>query len=217
MPKKVSTIKNVTILFTYLLLVWGFYRVLVRLPEEIEELVIKPAIWLIPTFFFSLVLEKENLESLGITFKNLFPAIYFSIALGALFGVVAMILNFVKYGGTFNFGANLGNLPLLSSVGISFATAFSEEITFRGYIFDRLWKALDNEITANIITSVLWTIIHIPVTIFVTKLSLPAALVYLSLTCIYSIGAGFVYARTKNVFAPIFLHVLWEWPIILFR
>ncbi len=217
MPKKESLVKNVSIFFTYLLLVWGFYRVLFRLPDQLEELVIKPVVWLIPVFYLTFVQEKNNLESLGITLKNLFPAVYFSIALGALFGVVAMVLNFVKYGGMFNFGANLGNLPLLSSVGISFATAFSEEITFRGYIMGRLWKALDNEIMANIITSILWTIIHIPVTIFIMKLNLAAAFVYLTLTCIYSIGAGFVYARTKNVFAPIFLHVLWEWPIILFR
>ena len=213
----VDLVKNVSILFTFLLIVWGLYRIIFRFPEEIEELIIKPVIWIIPTLYFALVKEKDNLESIGITFRNLFPAVYFSIALGALFGVVAMVLNFIKYGGTFNFGANLGSLPLLSSVGVSFATAVSEEIVFRGYIFGRLWKALDKEILANVITSVLWTIIHIPVTIFILKLALPAAFVYLTLTCVYSLGAGFIYARTKNVFSPIFLHVLWEWPIILFR
>lgn len=215
--KKENLVKNVSILFTYLLIVWGLYRILFRLPDEIEELFIKPVIWLIPVLYFTLVKEKESLESIGVTFKNLFPAVYFAIALGALFGVVAMVLNFIKYGGTFNFGANLGSLPLLSSVGLSFATAISEEITFRGYILGRLGKALDNEITANLITSVLWTTVHIPVTIFILKLALPAAFVYLTLTFVYSIGAGFIYARTKNVFSPIFLHVLWEWPIILFR
>ncbi len=213
----VDLIKNVSILFTYLLIVWGLYRIIFRFPDEIEELIVKPVIWIIPTLYFALIKEKDSLESIGLTFKNLFPAVYFSIALGALFGVVAMVLNFIKYNGTFNFGANLGSLPLLSSVGISFATAFSEELVFRGYIFGRLWKALDNEVTANLITSGLWTLIHVPVTIFILKLSLPAAFVYLTLTCVYSLGAGFIYARTKNVFSPIFLHVLWEWPIILFR
>lgn len=215
--KKENLVKNVSIFFTYLLIVWGFYRVLFKLPDQIEEIVIKPVVWLVPVFGFTLFKEKESLESLGITFKNLFPAVYFSIALGALFGVVAMVLNFVKYGGTFNFGANLGQLPLFSSIGVSFATAISEEITFRGYIMGRLWRALDNEITANLITSGLWVLIHIPVTVFILKLALPAAFVYLMLTFVYSLGAGFIYARTRNVFAPIFLHVLWEWPIILFR
>lgn len=210
-------VKNVSILFTYLLIVWGMYRVIFRFPEEVEELIIKPIIWIIPTLYFALIKERDNLESIGITFRNLFPAVYFSIALGALFGVIAMVLNFIKYHGAFNFEANLGNLPLLSSVGISFATAISEEIVFRGYIFGRLWKVFDSELTANLITSALWTLIHVPVTIFILKLTLPAAIVYLMLTCVYSLGAGFIYARTKNVFSPIFLHVLWEWPIILFR
>lgn len=215
--KKESLIKNTTVLFVYLLLVWGLYRLIFKLPDEVEELFIKPIIWIIPTLYFVLVKEKENLESIGITLKNLFPAVYFAIALGALFGVVAMIFNFIKYGGTFNFGANLGNLPLLSAMGLSFATAVSEEIVFRGYIFSRLWKATNNEYLANIISSVGWTLIHVPVTIFVNKLSPGAAFVYLALTFVYGVGASFIYARTKNVFSPIFLHVLWEWPIILFR
>lgn len=217
MPKKKNLLKNVSILFVFLLVVWGLYRVLFKLPEQVEELVIKPIVWLVPTFYFVFVKEKDKLESVGITFKNLFPAVYFSIALGALFGVVAMVLNFIKYKGMFNFEANLGNLPLLSSVGISLITATSEEIAFRGYILSRLWKSMGSELMANIVTSVLWVAIHIPVTVFVLKLNFSAAFVYLMLTFVYSLGAGFVYARTKNVFSSIFLHVLWEWPIILFR
>jgi membrane protease YdiL (CAAX protease family) len=47
--------------------------------------------------------------------------------------------------------------------------------------------------------------------------NLQAALVYLLLTTLFGVGSAFIYARTKNVFSSIFLHVLWEWPIILFR
>ena len=215
--KKETSVKDATILFAFLFVVWGVYRIMIKLPDEVEELFIKPAVWILPTLYFALVKEKEDLESIGLTFKNLFPSVYFAIALGALFGVIAMVVNFIKYGGTFNFGAYLGQLPLLSSVGLSFATAVSEEITFRGFIFSRLERALDNEITANIISSVAWTAIHVPITIFVLKLAPSAAIVYLLLTFMYGVGAAFVYARTRNIFAPIFLHVLWEWPIILFR
>ena len=44
-------IKHATILVTYLLVVWGFYRFLFKMPEEVEELLIKPIIWLLPVFF----------------------------------------------------------------------------------------------------------------------------------------------------------------------
>ncbi len=213
--KKETAIKHATILAAYLLIVWGFYRLFFKLPEEIEELIIKPIVWLVPVFY---LVKKEggNLSSLGITTKKLFPAIYFALSLGAVFAIEAMIINFIKYDG-FNFLANIGEKALLSSIGISFATAFSEEISFRGYLFNRIWHALKKEWLANIITSFIWALIHVPMAIFIWKLSMDAAIAYLFLTTIFGIGSAFIFARTQNVFSSILLHVLWEWPIILFR
>lgn len=208
--------KRAVSLSVYLLIVWGFYRFLFQLPEALEELFIKPVVWLLPVLYL-LIKEKENLSSLGITFKNLFPAVYYALGLGAFFVIEALIINFVKYEGQFNLGANIGELPFLTSLGLSFATAFSEEVAFRGYIFNRFWKYLNNELSANLITSVFWALIHVPITFFVWKLDLSAALIYLFLTTIFGVGSAFVFARTKNIFSPILLHVLWQWPIILFR
>lgn len=44
MPKKEVAIKHATVLAAYLLIVWGFYRLFFELPEEIEELIIKPIV-----------------------------------------------------------------------------------------------------------------------------------------------------------------------------
>ncbi|SRR5258708_704032 len=212
---KFAPLKNAILLFTFLLLFWGFYRLFFQLPSWVEEVVIKPIVWIGPVFYL-IRREKTNLASVGITSNNLFPAIYSALALGSLFAIEAVITNYIKYG-QLNFGANLGSEPLFISLGISFATAISEEIVFRGYIFTRIWQAVNNEWSANIITSILWVIIHIPITIFVNKLSPLAAIVYLFLTFIFGIGSSFIYARTKNISSSIFLHVLWEWPIMLFR
>src|SRR4030042_494825 len=110
--KKELALKHATILATYLLLVWGLYRLFVKLPDEIEELVIKPVIWLVPVFYF-LKKERLGLSSLGITGERLFPAIYFSLGLGAFFVIEALILNFLKHGGL-SFGANLGANSILA-------------------------------------------------------------------------------------------------------
>lgn len=203
-------------LSVYLLIVWGFYRFLFQLPETIEELFIKPIVWLLPVFYL-LKKEKEKISSLGITFKNLFPAVYYALGLGAFFVMEALVINLVKYGGKFDLGANIGSLPILASLGLSFATAISEELAFRGYVFTRIWKFLGSELYANLITSIFWALIHVPITFFVWKLDLSAALLYLFLTTLFGVGSAFVYARTKNILAPILLHVLWQWPIILFR
>lgn len=203
-------------LAVYLLIVWGFYRFLFQLPETIEELFIKPVVWLVPVFYL-VMKEREGLSSIGITLKNLFPAVYYALGLGAFFVMEALLINFVKYGGQFNLGANIGQLPFMTSLGLSFATAVSEELAFRGYIFTRVWKFMGNEINANLLTSAFWALIHVPITIFVWKLDFSAALVYLMLTALFGIGSSFVYARTRNILSPILLHVLWQWPIILFR
>ncbi len=215
MPKKELVLKNATIYVTYVLIVWGFYRLLVQLPEQVEELFIKPFVWLLPILFF-VKKEKLNLSSLGFTLKNLFPSVYYSLGLGAIFVMEGILVNYVKHGG-FNFNANIGTLPLLTSFGLSFATAFSEEVAFRGYIFNRLWYVLKNEWVANILTSLAWAMVHVPITFFVWKLDIGAALIYLMLTTIFGVASAFIFARTRNIASSIFLHVLWEWPIILFR
>src|SRR5258708_5583894 len=212
---RIKPLKNAILLFTFLLIFWGFYRLLFKFPDWVEETIIKPAVWILPVLYF-VKKEKTNLESIGITFKNLFPSIYLSLILGSVFATEAVIINFIKYG-KLNFGANLGTTPLFLSLGISFATAISEEIVFRGYIFTRLWVALNNEWQANLITTIGWTLIHVPITIFVNKLSRVAAVVYLFLTFIFGFGSAFIYGRTKNISSSIILHVLWEWPIMLFR
>jgi len=216
LTSKVKPIKNAVLLFTFLLIFWGFYRLIFQLPDWVEEVIIKPIIWIVPVLYL-IKNEKTNLESIGVTFKNLFPAVYISLILGSVFAIEAVVINYFKYGGQLHFGANLGSTPLFASLGISFATAISEEIVFRGYIFTRLWKALNNEYTANFITTIGWTLIHVPITIFVNKLSPSAAIVYLFLTFIFGFGSAFVYGRTKNISSSIILHVLWEWPIMLFR
>ncbi len=215
MVAKTTIVKNVTIYVSYLLIVWAFYRFLFRLPDEVEELIVKPIVWLSPLYFF---VRKEGvgISSLGFTFKNLFPAVYLSLGLGAVFVMEAVLTNFLKYG-NLNFAANLGQAPFLATLGLSFATAFSEETAFRGYVFNRLAFAMGGEWGANMVQTIFWTGVHVPIAFFVWKLSLSAGLVYLALTAIFGLGSAFVFARTKNVWGSIFLHVLWEWPIILFR
>lgn len=215
LPSKTSIIKNITIYAAYLIVIWAFYRFLFKFPDQVEELVIKPILWLLPLFYF-LYKERARISSIGITIKNLFPSIYLSLGLGSVFVIGGLLSNYLKYG-HLNFGANIGSLPLMSSLGLSFATAFSEETAFRGYIYSRLAIVLKGEWTANIIQAILWTAIHVPIAFFIWEYTLTQGIVYLSITAIFGLGSAFIFSRTKNIFGSILLHVLWEWPIILFR
>ncbi|MEK7182892.1 MAG: CPBP family intramembrane glutamic endopeptidase, partial [Patescibacteria group bacterium] len=95
--------------------------------------------------------------------------------------------------------------------------ALSEETVFRGFIFNRLWKAFQGEWSANLLTSSGWALIHLPVTVFVLKYDVAQAVSFLFLTFLFGVASAFVFARTGNVFSSVLLHVFWEWPIILFR
>lgn len=215
MPSKEKALKHATIVAAYLFIVWGFYRFMFKLPENVEELFVKPIIWLAPVVYF-VKKEKLGLGSLGITGKNLFPSIYFAIFLGVLFALEGVLVNYVKYG-EINFNANVGTGVLFASLGISLATAISEEVAFRGFVFNRVWHALGREWNANILTSIAWALIHIPTALFWWNLPFQSSVGLLILTTIFGIGSAFVFARTKNVSSSILLHLFWEWPIILFR
>ena len=215
MPNKTISIKNATILSTYLLIVWGFYRFLFKLPEEIEDLFVKPILWLGPVFWF-IRQEKSKLASIGITFKNLFSSIYLSLALGVFFVVIGILTNFAKYQGS-SFTDKIGDTTFFTALLLSLAVGITEEITFRGYIFNRVWHGLGDEWRANLIVSTVWTLVHIPIALLWWKLDAGGTMGMLILIMLFGIGSSYIFARTKNVVSSILLHMLWSWPIILFR
>jgi len=215
MRSKEKSIKYATILTVYLFVVWGFYRFLFLLPEEPEELIIKPLFWLIPVI---LLVRKEgsSIRTLGINTRNMFPALYLSLAFGAIFAIEGILINSLKHGSP-DFSANIGSTFLAASMAISFVTAFTEELTFRGYIYTRLRFALGSPLLANLLSSVAWGLIHVPFSVFWLQLSPSGIFGFFILMTIYGIGSAFIFEKTQNIFGSVLLHVLWSWPIILFR
>ncbi|OGM79750.1 hypothetical protein A2382_03295 [Candidatus Woesebacteria bacterium RIFOXYB1_FULL_38_16] len=210
-----TKLKHATILFTFIFLAWSCYRLLFQLPQEIEELILKPIFWLLPVYYF-VRLEKAQLKSLGFTTEKIFPVIYLSLFLGTLFAIEGLFVNYFKYH-EFEFSSQTGQQALIIPFLISFATAFSEEITFRGFIFTRLAQSLKNTSLANLISSLGWVAIHLPIAILDWQLSPINLISYLLLIFAFSLAVTFLFSRTKNILLAIMLHVMWQWPIILFR
>lgn len=214
---KEKTFKNIVWYYVFILLLWGFYRCLFRLPEEIEELVLKPIIWLVPVFYL-ISKEKDGLSSIGWSGKNLFKSLYLGIGIGIIFAIEGLVTHSIKYGGFSFIRPTYASLPaFVMALGVSLVTAVSEETAFRGYIFNRLHEVLKNEWLANLISSFAWTLVHLPITVFVFHYNLGQVVSFLFLTFIFGAGSAFVFARTKTVTASVLLHVFWGWPIMLFR
>ena len=210
--------KRVFALFSFIFVIWAIFRYFPEIfPDWVEELILKPLIWLLPTLWVVRKIERQSFSSLGFTKKNLFPSIYWGIGLGIVFALEGLLTNIFKYRGLNLIPLNY-NLPtFLGLLGLSLATAFSEETVFRGYIFNRLQQIWKKEWLANIVSSALFVIIHLPIGVFVLGYTPLVMLAYLFFVFVYGFGSAFVFARTGNIISSILLHIFWSWPVILFR
>lgn len=217
LKKETLSVKHVLALFSFIFIFWAFYRYFPEPPAWVSELILKPIVWLLPTFWLVRKIEKQPLTSLGLTKKNLFPAAYWGIGLGLVFALEGLLTHILKYRGFQLISLERSFGQFLGLVLISFATAFSEELVFRGYIFNRLWQIWKKEWLANIVTAFLFVLIHLPIGIFVLGYRPLTMIAYLFFVFAFGFGSAFVFARSGNLIASILLHVFWSWPIILFR
>lgn len=209
--------KHVFFLFSLIFIFWSIYRYFPEPPLWVSELILKPIIWLVPTFWLVLKVEKRPLGSLGLTSQNLLPAIWWGLGLGLVFSLEGLLTNILKYRGLNLIDWQYQPAQLLGILLISWATAFSEELVFRGYIFNRLREIWQWEWRAALVSAFLFTLIHLPIGIFVLGYSPLAMVAYLVFVFVFGFGSAFVFSRSGNLVASILLHFFWAWPIILFR
>lgn len=219
MANKLTQLKHLISYYAFILIVWGFFRALFKLPEPVEEFILKPIVWLVPLAFI-LRQEKLGLSSLGWSNKGLLKSIFYIVvgggliyigvvfALGLIYGDDLDKLNFLTM-----FEEKKG--ILLAGLGMSIVTAIVEETVFRGFIFNRLHKVFGDEFLANLINVVAWVLIHLPVFIFVYQLSLNDLMLRSILSGVFALGAAYLFARTGNILPSVFLHVFWPWVLIL--
>ncbi len=217
-PRGRLSAKHVFALFSFIFVVWAFYRFFPEiLPAWVDELILKPLFWVLPTFWLVRRVEKEKLSSLGFTMKNFWPSLYWGIGLGVVLALEGLLTNIFKYRGLNLVNLNYSAWDFLGVVVLSFVTAFSEETVFRGYIFSRLSRLWKSEWLASVVSAFLFALIYLPVAIFVLSYRPAVMLVYLFFVFVYGFASTFVFARTGNIISSILLHVFWSWPIILFR
>jgi len=201
-------------LYLIVFIFWGLYRLIFRLPEEVEEIILKPIVWLGPTFYLVFKVEKKGLSSLGYSFKSLRSSLGKGLIFGILFLGMGLILQVLR-GRSILWGNLLNYQFLLSTFGLALMTALSEETVFRGYILNRLEEVLGKSLVPNIITSIGFALIHLPVSVFVYHLALPQLFSYLLLVFLSSMGSGLIFSWSGGIWGAILVHVFLVWPMIL--
>jgi uncharacterized protein len=203
-------------LFLIILISWGLYRYFFHYPEWIDEFVAKPLIYLIPTLIL-LASEKKSFSSLGFSRKNFSRNVIIGLLAGLFLVGESLITKRLKYGFlTFN-PDNLSLYLLFGNYFISLATGFTEEVVFRGYIQTRLTIVFNSAYFAIVLSSILFTVVHLPLIIFVLKYSLFETLTYCFLIFILGILNGILFNQTKSLTTPIITHSIWNYSSILFK
>lgn len=212
-----KTLLNIVSLYFFIFVAWGYYRFNFQLSEWLEELIIKPAIWLTPTLLLLFCQERKNLASIGLTARNLFKNIYFGWGLGSFFAFEGLIANAIKYRGFLFVPMGLSLIDILKMVVIALITALVEELVFRGYLLTRLVEVVRDDLWANLTAGILFSLIHLPMAIFVLQYDLSSIISYLFLMLVLGVADGYIFLRTKSLVAPTISHALWNFSVILFR
>jgi hypothetical protein len=147
-------VKRLWYYFLYLVLVWGSFRYFIDLPEVVEELWFKPAIWLVPLFWWNLSLP-EKVIFFG---KRWFSSISLGLTVGIVYFVLLKRFNLENEGWSNDL------------IGVAIATAITEELVFSGFVMGYLEKIRKARWKDLMTVALMVMVVRLPILIFVYKL-----------------------------------------------
>ena len=205
--KKDGGVVKVLMYYVYLFVAWGLFRLLVRLPDIIEELWFKPVVWMLPLWWLWSREKRRVLFFEGPVKK----ALIWGMALGLLYGLVAWLVGWSKYGEIRVASEAMGWLDV---IGVGLVTAVTEEIVFSGYLLQRIKSFVTSEWMAITFTGLGFGLLHVPIALFVHGYGSGEMMGFLTVIMLTAMGNYWVMMRTRNVIAPILSH--WWWGVAIY-
>lgn len=213
--KKSNSLAGYVILF---FVIWTIYELLVKpyislklspITGTLIQTVIKLSVWSLPSY----LLIKKN--------KNLpisFPEIYNTKIDWKKWTTLALAMILYLLIGSYFQYRNLevrSSFKLITVINSVLFVGITEELVFRGLILNALLIKF-NKWLAIVISSVLFLMIHFPVWIQTNTFS--ANLLSGSFIQVFILGVIFSlsFIKSRNIFVPIILHMVWNLFTILF-
>lgn len=187
---------------------WLVYRYFTRNIELIDAFIAKPFIYVMPVIIIYLW-KKISFSELGfrkLSIRNFILSFFSAVGLAA----IQFIPQYFRFHVLFSLSPNF-MLIALATIG----TAISEEILFRGFVFKELRNYI-SVINSTIITSILFTVMHLPILIFIYSSTGLDLFTTLYLIFLSSIVFCLLYSYTKNLWSPIIAHFLFDILLLLF-
>lgn len=205
--KQGGSFLKVLMYYVYLLVAWGLFRLLIRLPEVIEELWFKPVVWMLPLWWLWSK-EKKRVNFFEGSVKK---ALLWGMGLGLLYGLVAWLVGLSKYG---EIRLDSEVMGWLDVAGIGLVTAVTEEVVFSGYLLQKIKGFVVSEWMTITLTGLGFALLHFPIAIFVYGYGGEETLGFLVVIILMAMGNYWVMMRTRNVIAPILSH--WWWGVAIY-
>lgn len=213
----VSVVESMSRVWGWIVLTWAFYRYFFRLPEWADEFMFKPMVFVIPILWYVRFREKRGLDSIGLTTKNLFSSIYIGLGFGFVFALEGLAANAIKYG-------KLQIIPIdaFKEYGmgmlllLSIATAVSEEILSRGFVFSRFMEGKKGLIYSALLSTAMFVVLHVPILAFSLKLQGMALLLFFVTDFVLGFANALLFYNTGSLIAPILVHVFWNMTVALY-
>ncbi len=204
------------LLFGIIFLLWTIYRYFFHFSDAVDELVAKPIIFLLPILIV-LSKEKIKIQSLGLTTKHLSRNSLIGIGLG-LFLVLEVILTLWFKNGSILFNPdNLIPIMFVGAFVISFATGFIEEIVFRGYFQTTITKVYNNVVAGILISTLFFIALHLPRAVLSLHYGFSQISSWGVQLFILSVLNGLAFRQTKSLTAPIIMHTLWNFSVVIIK
>lgn len=212
----VSSLTPVYRLWAWILLAWALYRYFVHLPEWADEFIFKPLVFVVPVIWYVLKIERQKLATVGLTTRNFFTSVYIGLGFGVIFAIEGLVAHAVKYG-------QLDVMPIAAFqqygfflIILSVATAFSEELLSRGFIFNRILEKTRNLPWAAFLSSFMFIAIHIPILVTSNKLTGMTLILFLVTDLVLAFANSLLFYNTGSLVAPILVHVFWNMTVALY-
>ena len=196
-------------LYAVVLLVWGLYRLLFRMPVWVEESVLKALVFGLPVFWLAFKRDKLSSRDLGITSENMLMTVLFGLGLGVLMALFGQMGNLFRYGGLAMQQISFTSAQLGGYIILSLVTAFWEQLLFSGYMLRQLVRVCSDEWIPILTVALLFALLHVPALVFVHAVGLTHLLLSVALLVLLSLGTSVLMLRTKNLIAPMMAHALW--------
>ncbi|MBI5357101.1 CPBP family intramembrane metalloprotease [Candidatus Collierbacteria bacterium] len=213
--RKFNKLHSALKVYSVVFVAWGMYRLIFRLPEEIEEIFLKPL-----TFVGVAILIEKPKNWLKY-FSEIWGKGDWLTAFG--WGLLFALGYIVVYGfsSLLSFGSlqpgELDGNPIMSFILIGILTSVWEEWLFPGYIFSHIRTDLKNIWFSRLITASLFAAVHLPVLVVWHKFSPQIVVFQLLMLFILGTGNVILMEKSKNLIAPVISHFGWGLAIFLFR